>query len=85
MFLSCGAAVREGAEVAPAPLLLQRLVNLDVTPQYVGQEVRQIDTLLFSLTGEVLPDTSLNRDGQEDFRPGRNVMKTPYSLTEVDL
>jgi hypothetical protein len=73
------------SNVAATPVLLQCLVNLDITFQYVGQELRQINAFLFGLTGEVFPDASLNRSRQEDLCARRNVMETSDSFAEVDL
>src|SRR5208282_5400173 len=79
-----GAATWEN-NLAATAVSLQRLVNLDITLQYVGQELRQINAFLFGLTGEVFPDASLDRSRQEDLCARRNVMQTSDSFAEVDL
>ena len=53
--------------------------------QYVGQELRHISGRLFGFTGEVFPDASPNRTGQENLCAGRNVIEASGSFAEVNL
>jgi hypothetical protein len=82
--LARGAATWE-SNLAAALNLLQGFVNLDVALEYVSQELRQIDALLFGFSGEVFPDAALDRSRQEDLCPKRNVVQTADSFAEVNL
>ena len=48
-------------------VLLQRFANLDVPLEYVGQQFREVHTLLLGLGGKVLPHTLLDGSGQKTF------------------
>ena len=66
-------------------MLLQRFVNFDVPLEHIGQQFRQVHTLLLGLGGKVLPYTLLDGGRQKDLRVRGNVVQTPDSLAEVDF
>src|SRR5580704_4887364 len=68
-----------------ASLSFQRLVDLDIAPQYVRQQIRQTNSLLLGFTREVFPNAPLDRSGQKNPRVRRHVVEAANALAEVDL
>jgi hypothetical protein len=66
-------------------VLLERLVDLDVSLQYAGYKLRQLNSSLRGFTGEIFPDASLDRNGQIDLCAGGYVMESSDAFLKIDL
>jgi hypothetical protein len=66
-------------------LLLESFADFNIVLQDIGQKFRETDALLLRPAREVLPDTPLDRGGQENPCARRDMMQASNAFAEIDL